>query len=176
MKKITTSIKEALIYTRDTIQRLKDTNQAKQDTSVFCPLVNVVGQFGNYVIFHNNKLVLAMTGNYSHEPGIVCTTERQILVNDAFLKFPEDVQQAFICHEQGHLELEHTRPFLYILQILLGFGKGMEMEYEADKYSFEKGYNMLKAVEYFEEAIAHQGTARSTKLRIKRLKELSNEI
>lgn len=147
--------------------------KAKQNVSMFHILSKRLGSFHGYELFQDDEVVQAYTGAYGHEPNAIFIGNK-IVVNTAFETVPPEFQEAIFFHELAHLEYKHKpNPLLYPLQARLGFGYGLQMEYEADEFSAMKGAKMLQALEYLSE---HQPGSpnRAVKLRLKRLRDICN--
>ena len=147
--------------------------KAKQNVSMFHILSKRLGSFHGHELFQDDEVVQAYTGAYSHEPNAIFIGDK-IVVNTAFNSIPSEYQEAVFFHEVAHLEFKHKpNPFLYPIQARIGFGSGLQMEYEADEFSAMKGAKMLQALQYLSDQ--QSGTqSRAVKLRLKRLRSLSN--
>lgn len=73
----------------------------------------------------------------------------EIVVNDMFITdLPKAYQDALIAHELGHRTHMHTVPKNYALEASLGYGEGLRIEIEADKYAYDQGEDILGALEW----------------------------
>ena len=150
-----------------------DMAKAKQSISIVHILNKRLGAFHGYELFQDDVVVQAYTGAYSHEPNAIFLGDK-IIVNTAFDTVPPEYQKAIFFHELAHLEFKHKpNPVLYPIQARLGFGYGLQMEYEADEYSAMKGAKMLQALEYLAEQQPGSPN-RAVKLRLKRLRDICN--
>ena len=150
-----------------------DMAKAKQNVSVFHILSKRLGAFHGYELFQDDEVVQAYTGAYGYEPNAIFIGNK-IVVNTAFETVPTEYQEAIFFHELAHLEYKHKpNPLLYPLQARLGFGYGLQMEYEADEYSAMKGAKMLPALEYLADLDPTRNN-RAVRLRIKRLRDICN--
>lgn len=146
---------------------------AKKAISVFHILEKRIGSFHGYALYRDDIAVQACTGAYGYEPNAIFAGDK-IIVNTAFEAIPAEYQEAIFFHELAHIEFKHQpNPILYPIQARLGFGYGLQMEYEADEFSAMKGAKMLQALEYLSE---HQPGSpnRAVKLRLKRLRDICN--
>lgn len=150
-----------------------DVIKAKREVSVFHILEKHIGTFHNYQLYRDDLAVLAYSGAYSYEPNAIFVDEK-IIINSAFESLPSEYQEAILLHELAHIVLKH-RPnrILYPIQASVGFGYGLQIEYEADEFSTMKGAKMLETLEYLQELQAEYDS-RSVRLRIKRLRKLNN--
>ena len=150
-----------------------DMAKAKKEISIFHVLAKRIGAFHGIELYQDDTVVQAVTGCYGHEPNAIFI-DGKIVINTAFETIPTEYQEAIYFHELGHLQKNHQpNPILYPIQARIGFGTGLQMEYEADEFSAMKGAKMLEALEYLKDLYTNQKT-RSVTLRIKRLKELGN--
>ena len=160
-------------YQNADVKRGVDMAKAKQKIQLFHILTQRLGSFHGYELFQDDEVVQAYTGAYGHEPSAIFIGDK-IVVNTAFESIPTDYQEAIFFHELAHIQKNHRpNPFLYPIQARIGFGSGLQMEYEADEFSAMKGAKMLQALQYLSDQQA--GTqSRAVKLRLKRLRSLSN--
>lgn len=150
-----------------------DMAKAKKEISIFHTLAKRIGAFHGIELYQDDTVVQAVTGSYGHEPNAIFA-DGKIVINTAFGTIPTEYQEAIYFHELGHLQKNHQpNPILYPMQARLGFGAGLQMEYEADEFSALKGAKMLEALEYLADLYTNQKN-RAVTLRIKRLKELGN--
>lgn len=70
----------------------------------------------------------------------------RIVVNDAFLSIPEEVQEAILLHEKGHLTHKDVVPKFYLLKRLFGHKDILQQEFAADLYSLRNGGQMFNAL------------------------------
>ena len=155
------------------VKRGVDMAKAKQKVQLFHILTKRLGSFHGHELFQDDEVVQAYTGAYGHEPNAIFIGDK-IVVNTAFNSIPSEYQEAVFFHEVAHLEFKHKpNPFLYPLQARIGFGYGLQMEYEADEYSAMKGAKMLPALEYLADLDPSRNN-RAVRLRIKRLRNICN--
>ena len=150
-----------------------DMAKAKKQIELFHILEKHIGSFHGVELHKDDIVVQAITGSYKYEPNAIFI-DGKIVVNTAFESVPTDYQEAIFFHELAHIQKNHRpNPFLYPIQASIGFGSGLQMEYEADEFSAMKGAKMLQALQYLSDQQA--GTqSRAVKLRLKRLRSLSN--
>lgn len=100
-------------------------------------------------IYIDDKVVLAATGTKT-TPNAVFTPTGIIVVNNALLSLSSAHQAAIILHECGHKVLKHKpTPVVYQIQLLLGCGKSLQMEYEADLYAVKHNADMLSLLKHW---------------------------
>lgn len=147
--------------------------KAKKEISMFHMFDKRLGSFHGRELIQDDTVVQAITGAYSYEPNAAFVGDR-IIINTAFASIPAEYQEAVFFHELAHIELKHQKnPLLYMIQSRLGFGYGLQMEYEADEYSAMKGAKMLEALEFLLDAVPASNN-RANNLRLKRLRSICN--
>lgn len=73
----------------------------------------------------------------------------EIVVNDMFITdLPKSYQDALIAHELGHRKHAHTASKNYAMEASFGYGEGLRIEIEADKYAYDQGEDILGALEW----------------------------
>lgn len=112
-------------------------------------------------IVHWEDMCLINSGIPELPMAMVVPDQPYIYVNAALLALPRSMRDGLLAHEVGHLHLEHKPPLAYTLQAYFGFGKGLELEMEADEYALELGYNPLPYLEH----IYHSGMVKSRALK-----------
>lgn len=151
-----------------------EAGKAKREISFLHVLGRNVGAFHGLEIHVDNLVVQAFTAAYGDiEPNAILA-DGKIIINEAFNTLDAKHQEAIYFHELAHLQKEHRpNPILYPIQTRMGFGYGIQMEYEADEFSALKGADMLGALQFlYDEHPAYRN--RATSLRIKRLKVIGN--
>ena len=158
--------------TREGVALARDVQRAKRNTSMFHLLTNHVLVIEGVNVYLDDEVVLASTGARSHQPNAVAMSDGKIIINTAAHSLPPEILEALVLHELCHVKAQHRpNPVLYPMQSVLGFGYGLQIEYEADEYAISKG---AKVVELLETLIEHLGNNRALRLRLKRAKDLTN--
>lgn len=161
-------------YQLDEIKRGRDGIKAKQNISLFHLLPKQHSTFEGLPIYCDNIVVQAITLSYGHTEPNAVLIDGKIFINDAFCKYSEAHKEAILFHELAHHQFQHKpNPILYPIQAGLGFGYGLQIEYEADAYSASKGANMLGALEYMYNTYPSYRN-RAIRLRISRLRDICN--
>lgn len=157
---------------REEVALVRDVQRAKRNISMFHLLTNRVLVIEDVSVYLDDEVVLASTGTRSNQPNAVALCDGKIIVNTAAHSLPPEIFEALVLHELCHVKSQHRpNPALYPMQATLGFGYGLQMEYEADEYAISKG---AKVVELLEALIEHSGNTRALQLRLKRAKDLTN--
>lgn len=131
-------------------------NEAKELHEIRSKLYHTVDFLkivSGYFVYVSDDMVYAGTLCKPTQPNaMVDMRESKIYVNTAFTELPEYVQNAILAHEIGHIVLNHAsthyNKFTYPLQAKYGFGAGLQMELEADKYAADQGHDMKRVLEY----------------------------
>ena len=165
------AIHNIALKVKDQIALCKEIIQAQENVGFFKVLHTKFGNYNGKDIFIDDEMVLASTGSRSHIPNAITTPNGLIVMNTAASKLGKDLTEALILHELGHVEFKHTPTAFCPIQASVGFGSGLEMEYQADEYAFLKGAKILDLLEVLSESGL---SSRAMRLRIQRLKDLSN--
>lgn len=100
-----------------------------------------IKQYEGMHVYHSNDILVVVAGVFPEQAGIVICQfgagDIGIVVNDGFLKLPQELQMAGYAHEQGHYELHHSL-HLKLYQKMLKTRTYMKQEYEADAYAANK--------------------------------------
>jgi hypothetical protein len=109
------------------------------------------------VVLSNDMLVVS--GFLPELPAAVAHKNGFVYVNDAFMNLSYDIQCAIVAHERGHLELGHMRKSAAKLIArnigrVFGSHEAVRCEFEADLYSQDSGYDMVKALTFIKEELA----------------------
>lgn len=162
------------VKVRDHIALEMDVVRAKRKVSFFHIMTKCVLVVEGVKVFLDDEVVLAYTGARSSVPNACAFQDGQIVINSAAKELPSQVFDALIQHELAHIKKAHKpNPVLYPAQAILGFGYGLQMEYEADEYALAKG---TRVVELLETLIEQNGSTRTLRLRLARAKALSNAV
>ena len=158
---------------REEVALARDVQRAKRNISMFYLLTNRVLVIEDVSVYLDDDVVLANTGARPQQPNAVSfAAAKQIVINSAASALDPEILEALLLHEVAHVKKAHRpNPVLYPIQAELGFGYGLQMEYEADEYAISKG---AKVVELLEALIEHLGNTRALQLRLKRAKDLTN--
>lgn len=158
---------------REDVALVRDVQRAKRNISMFHLLTNRVLVIEDVSVYLDDDVVLANTGARPQQPNAVSfAAAKQIVINSAASALDPEILEALLLHEVAHVKKAHRpNPVLYPIQAELGFGYGLQMEYEADEYAISKG---AKVVELLEALIEHLGNTRALQLRLKRAKDLTN--
>lgn len=152
----------------------------------------VIGVFEDYPIFLSNKMLACFCNVGPHIPGILIYKSnldgsKKIVVNESFMKLPEAAKRAMYYHEKGHDSQKHlelimkTNPKDYkinmIDDVLLGNGKYLGLEYEADKYaaSVVGVVEMVKTLELLKQQLPDYFSKRLITHRINKVLEYGAE-
>lgn len=167
------SIIKVATIARDQIALARDVQRAKHKIGFIHFMTNCTHTIEGIKVYLDDDVVLANTGARSQQPNAVSfTAENQIVINSAASALDPEILEALLLHEVAHVKKAHRpNPVLYPIQAVLGFGHGLQIEYEADEYAIAKG---AKVVELLETLIEHLGNNRALRLRLKRAKELTN--
>lgn len=131
-------------------------------------LTQNIGSLDGVSIYLDDLYVFANSGSH-HIPNAVATPSGVIVINTPATQMDQAMLEALLAHEVGHLKKGHTPCKFYALQTAFGFGKGQEMEYEADAYAVSKGYDMASYLKMFKEQAKFQpGVSK----RIRRLEKM----
>lgn len=159
---------------RDQIALEAEVLKAKQAVGGFYLVNNCICEVEGLRVFLDDTVVLANTGARSHQVNAVAFQNGTIVVNTAASQLPAHILEALVYHEAAHVKKAHKpNPILYPAQATLGFGYGLQMEYEADEYALAKG---ARVVELLEVLIEANGSNRALRLRLARAKALSNAV
>lgn len=158
---------------RDKIALARDVQRAKNKIGFIHFMTNCTQTIEDIKVYLDDDVVLANTGARPQQPNAVSfAAAKQIVINSAASALDPEILEALLLHEVAHVKKAHRpNPVLYPIQAELGFGYGLQMEYEADEYAISKG---AKVVELLEALIEHLGNTRALQLRLKRAKDLTN--
>lgn len=97
---------------------------------------NTISTIDGVKIVHWDEMVFAQGGMRGDIVGGVMAnaTLNVIIINTATLSLPKHILDAIIAHELGHIHYEHEEI-------------NIEFEMQADKYSYDKGYDITSALE-----------------------------
>lgn len=139
-----------------------------------------------FTFYVSNAAILKHLQMSSKTPAIMAvqpadkTRPMMIIMNRAFETLvPIQYQEAFLAHEQGHIELEHLKqkhynshPMVVIAKRAFGHKDMLIDEFEADAYSTKQGYDIIGGLQWMLKNIPHINR-KEIKLRIERLTMLS---
>lgn len=128
-----------------------------------------VFMFQGHRVFLDDLYILGVSGVHETIPGATVHKGKDYIVINQALFDTVEYRDAILAHELAHLKLNHTFSNLSNIQVLLSIGEGFKQEVEADRYSYEQGYNMLEALEY----LATKCKSYNLNRRINLLKELT---
>lgn len=166
------SIIKVATMARDQIALARDVQRAKHKIGFLHFMTNCTHTIEGVRVFLDDDVVLASTGARPQQPNAVAFEDGKIVINSAAFALDPEILDALLLHEVAHIKKAHRpNPLLYPIQAVVGFGYGLQMEYEADEYAILKG---AKVVELLEELIEKTDNTRALRLRLKRAKDLTN--
>lgn len=103
---------------------------------------------GDIKVYLSDDYVATVCGDLTGPAAFAFPTEREIYINTAMAKMPRGYANAIMCHEIGHIVLEHRPGATYAADNAACKGPGFDIELEADAYAQDRGYDMLGALQW----------------------------